>query len=61
MEECYEPSALVSWVHERVPFVDIGFNNSGQDAEDMVDNLDQGVGSFYDYFLVCVEQLQLAT
>ena len=52
MEDCYVPSSLVSWVHERVPFVDIGFNNSGRDAEDFVDNLSHGVGGFYDYFLV---------
>ena len=52
MGGCYEPSTLISWVHEQVPFVDPGFNNSGETAEDLVDNLNHGVASFYDYFLV---------
>ena len=52
MDDCYEPSFLVRWVHEEIPFIDIGFNNSGNDAEDLVDRLDQGVEKFYAYFLV---------
>ena len=52
MGDCYVPSTLISWVHEQVPFVDPGFNNSGETAEELVDNLNLGVASFYDYFLV---------
>ena len=52
MGDCYEPSSLISWVHEQVPFVEAGFNSTGDSAEDLLDNLNKGVGSFYDYFLV---------
>ena len=50
--DCYEPSTLISWVHEEVPFVAVGFNNSGRGAEELVDSLDEGLGSYYDYFVV---------
>ena len=50
--DCYEPSSLINWVHEEVPFIDIGFNNTAQDAEDLIDNLSEGVDHYYDYFLV---------
>lgn len=53
MDDCYEPSSLIRWVHEEVPFLAIGFNNSGQGAEELVDNLDEGLGNYYDYFVVC--------
>ena len=59
MEDCYEPSSLISWVHEQVPFVEAGFNSTGDSAEDLLDNLNKGVGSFYDYFLVRCRELLL--
>ena len=49
---CYEPSALINWVHEEVPFLKLRFNNSGQSAEELVDSLDRGIAHFYDYFVV---------
>lgn len=52
MGDCYVQSSLLDWVHEELPFFDANFNNTGQTAEDLVDNLGQGVNSFYDYFLV---------
>ena len=52
MGDCYEPSLLINWVHEEVPFVQIGFNNSGRGAEDLIDSLDEGLASYYDYFVV---------
>lgn len=57
MAKCYEPSRLVDLVHEEVPFVNVVFNNSDQQAEELVDNLDQGIESFYDYFVVRVYTL----
>ena len=49
---CYVPSALINWVHEEVPFLKLRFNNSGQSAEELVNNLDRGLAHFYDYFVV---------
>ena len=52
MGDCYEPSSLITWAHERIPFIHIGFNNSGQAAEDLIDSLDEGLADYYDYFVV---------
>ena len=52
MGDCYEPSPLISWVHEEVPFIQIGFNNSGRGTENLIDSLDEGLASYYDYFVV---------
>ena len=52
MDDCYEPSSLISWMHEEIPFLNIGFNNSGGNAEALLDNLDRGIDAYYDYFVV---------
>ena len=52
MDDCYEPSSLISWMHDEIPFINSGFNNSGENAEALLDNLDKGIGDYHDYFVV---------
>ena len=59
MGDCYEPSSLIRWVHEKVPFLVIGFNNSGQGAEELVDSLGEGLSGYYDYFVVYTTNVRI--
>ena len=59
-EECYEPSRLVTGLHEGIPFVS-DYGNTPEDAEELLDNLDKGVNEYYDYYTVSTSLIMILT
>lgn len=47
---CYEPSSLIQSIHKGVPF--LTDREPGDSSSELVLNLGNGTGGFYDYFVV---------